>query len=334
MSISIEHRVESRSRRVLSAALASIALIAAPALVHAQQFPDKPMRVIVGSPPGALGDVLARITAQKLGDALGQPTIVDNRPGAAIAIAADAVAKSVPDGHTLFLTPDSSIVVNPFIYKKLPYDPIKDFKSVALLGKVTLVLVVSPTLEVKTMKEFIQKVKANPGKINFGSGGLGHTTQLAMEVVRNRLGLDMMHVPYKGTSPAIQATVTGEVGATIVGIAESMPLVKAGRIVPLATTGPLGKESFPNLPQLTDLHKDLDITPWFGLFVPAATPPAVIAKLNAEVNKFLTQPDVKQRFVDFGLMPSPGAPDALDQVIQADMARFGTLIKQLGITAD
>ena len=331
----IDYSHPSLSRRTALLHVLATGLTASANLpLWAQPLSSRPIRVVVGSPPGALGDVIARLIAQKLGEALGQPSIVDNRAGASGAIAADYVAKAPGDGHTLLVAPDAVMVVNPFVFPKLPYDPTKDFRSVALLGKATLVLLVSPALKGKTLAEFAQLVKSKPKALNFGSGGSGHPSHMAMELVASRLGLQMTHVPYKGTSLALQGLMAGDVDAVIVSMAEAMPQVKAGNVIPLATSGPAAKEVFPNLPEFKESHADLDIAVWFGVFTAASTPTDVVQRLNAEVNKALAQPDVAKRLADYGLTVTPGAPLVLDQLMTADRARFGPLVKALGITAN
>ncbi|WP_159594880.1 Bug family tripartite tricarboxylate transporter substrate binding protein [Hydrogenophaga sp. BPS33] len=320
------------TRRTLLRAMA--AGLAASTGLPAQAQGQSLLKVVVGSPPGALGDVIARLVAQKLGEQTGMANMVDNKAGASGAIAADAVAKSAGDGHTLLVAPDAVMVVNPFVFSKLSYDPTRDFRSVALLGKATLVLLVSPALKVKTLPEFVALVKSRPKEVNFGTGGPGHPSHMAMELVANRLGLQMTHVPYKGTSLALQGLMGGEVSAVIVSMAEAMPQVKAGNVVPIATSGPAAKEVFPDLPEFKQSHPDLDIAVWFGLFASAATPPERVARLNAEVNKMLAQPDVKKRLGEFGLTASNSAPAELDQLMVADRARFGPLVKALGLTAN
>lgn len=321
-------------RTALLRMLATGLAVSANLPVWSQPLSPRPLKVVVGSPPGALGDVIARLMAQKLGDALGQPSIVDNRAGASGAIAADYVAKAPGDGHTLLVAPDAVMVVNPFVFPKLPYDPTKDFRSIALLGKATLVLLVRPALKVKTLAEFVQLAKSKPKAINFGSGGPGHPSHMAMELIANRLGLQMTHVPYKGTSLALQGLIAGDVDAVIVSMAEAMPFVKGGNVIPLATSGPAAKEAFPNLPEFKESHVDLDIAVWFGVFTAASTPAEVVRRLNTEVNKALAQPDVAKRLADFGLTAMPGAPSVLDELMIADRARFGPLVKALGITAN
>jgi len=291
-------------------------------------------RVVVGSPPGALGDVLARLVAQKLGEATGQPAIADNKPGAAGAIAADIVAKSAGDGRTLLVYPDAVMVVNPFVYPKLPYDPLKDFQPVALLGKASFALIVSPKLKVKTIAELVQLAKSQPKAINFGSGGAGHPTHMVMELLNQKLGIQLTHIPYKGTSPSIQALLAGDVGAMICGVVEAMPHIKAGTVLPLAASGPAAKEIFPALPQFKDLHEDLDVSVWFGVSAPASTPRDVVSRLNAQINRALAEPDVQKRLGEFGLTPTPSAPAELERLTKLDLARFGPLVKSLGLVAN
>ena len=302
--------------------------------VLAQKFPSRAVRIVVGSPPGALGDVLARVIGQQLTELTNQPAIVENRPGAAIAIAAEVVAKSPGDGHTLLLAPDAAFVVNPFIYPKLPYDPARDFQPVALLGRASLVLLASPTLQVKTFDDFARRAKDRPKAINYGSGGVGHPTHIIMELVCDRTGIQLTNVPYSGTTPALQGLMRGDILAMISGFAEAMPQIRAGAVVPLAPSGPAAKDTFPTLPELKDLHSDLDVSVWFGVFAPAATPREVVLTLNAEFNKALAQPDVRKRFSDFGLIPEPGTPAEFEKLIKQDRERYEPLVKALRIVVE
>jgi len=321
------------TRRAAVLRLAAAGVAVSPAL-HALAQPAGTYRVIVGSPPGALGDVLARLVAQKLGEANGQPAIADNKPGAAGAIAADLVAKAPGDGRTLLVYPDAVMVVNPFVYPKLPYDPLKDFQPVAVLGKASLALIASPRLNVKTLSEFVQLAKSRPKAINFGSGGPGHPTHMVMELLNQKLGIQLTHVPYKGTSPAIQGLLGGEVGAMITGVVESMPHIKAGTVLPLAASGPAAKDIFPSLPQFKDLHDDLDVSVWFGVSAPASTPRDVVFRLNAQINKALGEVDVQKRLSEYGLMPTPSPSSELEKLVKLDLARFGPLVKSLGLVAN
>ncbi len=332
---SVSRNALQAARRAWFAGLGALlaGALAAP-MALAQEYPAKPIRLVVGSPPGALGDVLARLSSQHLGRSLGQPVVVENKPGAALAIAANTVAKAAPDGYTLLIAPDSATVVNPFLYQRLSYDPVKEFRSVGLVGKATLVLVVANSLNVGTVEELVGAARSRPGAINFGSGGSGHPTHLAMEMFANRMQVKLTHVPYQGTSPAIQALITGEIGTMIVGVAEAMPLISAGRIKVIAASGPQAKEKFPNLPELRSFHKDLDMSVWFGIHAPTATPQPIVDKLNAELNQMLRLPEVRSRLDEFGMLPLPGPASELDAIQETDRARFGPLVKALGLKVD
>lgn len=289
---------------------------------------------MVGNPAGGLGDVLARAVAQGLSDSTRQSFYVENKAGASGILAADTVAKAPSDGYTLLLATDGMIVVNQFVFPKMPYNPNKDLQSVALIGRATLVLVVNPDCGIKTIDEFIKQTKLKSNKLNYSSGGPGHPLHLAMELMKNRLGLTIAHIPYKGSAPAVQALLAGEVSAMIVGVAEAMQHIKAGKLIPLAATGPGAEENFPNLPQLKSLHPDLDIAPWFGLFAPAGTVPDTIGLLNEHVNRLLRTPEMQKRFGEYGVSPTPSNVAQLDSLIAAERTRYGPLVKALGITAE
>ena len=300
----------------------------------AQTPSARTLRLITGSPPGALGDVLPRLLGQKLTEAGTAQAIVDNRVGAAGALAASAVAKAAPDGQTLLVAPDAVMVANPFVYSKLTYNPERDFRGVSLLGKASLMLAVSPSLNVKSFAEFIQLAKAKPKSINYGTGGAGHPTHIIMELIANRLGFQVTHVPYKGTSPAMQGLLAGEIGAMIVGMAEGLPHLRTGKVLALGGSGPSVKEVLPGVPEFKEFHPDLDVSVWFGVFAPAATPQEVIASSSADIYKALAQPDVRKRLADYGLAPVQMSPAELDQFARTDRGRYGPLIKALGLTAD
>jgi len=315
-------------------ALAHAALAMPAGWVLAQPAKGRTTRLITGSPPGALGDVLARVVAEKLAEATGQPAVVDNRAGAAGAIAAEAVAKAPSDGQTLLVVPDTVMVSNPFVYRRLAYSPERDFRGVALLGKASLMLAVSPSLHVRTFPEFVQLVKSRPGAVNYGSGGAGHPTHVIMELIANRLSLQMTHVPYKGTSPAMQGLLGGEIGAMIVGMVEGLPQVRTGKVIALASSGPSAREMLPGVPELKEFHRDLDVSVWFGIFAPAATPRETIAAVSADIYKALAQPDVRKRLADYGLAVQALTPEELDQFAVNERARYGPLIKALGLVGE
>lgn len=321
-------------RRMTLKLLAAAAAVCCGVPAFAQKFPSKPIKILLGNPPGSLDDILARLIGPKITESTGEPVVVDNKPGAGATLAADQVAKAAGDGYTLLLCADSVMVFNPFVYPKLSYEASKDFQPVAMIGKASMMLVVNPNLNVKTFSELVALAKSKPKSLNYASAGTGSTMHIVMELMASRMGMELTHVPYKGPAPAIQAVMAGEVSAMIVGMAVGMPQVRAGKVVPLATSGPLGKETLPNLPEFKDGHPDLDVSTWFGVYAPASTPRDVVMALNGEINKSLGLPDVKKRLSDFGLVPLPSAPADLDQAARADRQRYGTLIKGLNLPTD
>lgn len=325
--------VDASRRRWLQAFLSACACWPAGQAL-AQPATGRTLRLVTGSPPGALGDVLPRLIGQKITEHSGTAVIIDNRLGAAGAIAAEAVAKAPADGQTLLVAPDTVMVANPFVYPRLVYNPERDFRAVSLIGKASLMLVVSPSLNVRTFAEFVQLVKSRPRAVNYGTGGAGHPTHVIMELVAQRLGLQMTHVPYKGTSPAMQGLLAGEIGAMIVGMAEGLPHLRTGKIIALAGSGPSTREVLPGVAEMKEFHPDLDVSVWFGIFAPVATPQAVVTSVSTEIGRALALPDVRKRMADYGLVVTPMSPAELDQLARSDRARFGPLIKSLGLTAD
>lgn len=297
-------------------------------------FPSRPVRLVLPSPPGSLVDVLARQFSTGMGEVLAQPVVVDNKPGAGGVIAADLVAKAPADGHTLLLATDSLLTINPFIYPQLSYDPRRDFKPVSLLGKASVVMVAHPSLGVKTPADLIRLARARPDSLNYGSGGQGHTTHLAMELFLKHAGVRLTHVAYRGTTPAMQALLGGEIGVVITGLAEALPHIRAGKVVALASSGPLGKGIFPDLPELKDIHPELDMAFWFAVLAPAQTPVPAIAALNAAVARSAQSAEVRQKLGEFGFTVMSSAPDVVDGLIVADLARYGPLIKSLNIKVE
>lgn len=292
------------------------------------------LKVVVGSPPGALGDLVARLVADKMGEQLGTSAIVDNKAGAAGLIAANVVAKSNGDGTTLLVAPDNVMVVNPLIYPHIPYNAQRDFAPIGILGKADLVLLANARSGIKSMQDLIRVAREKPGAITFSSGGVGHVTHLGVELIASRLGFKLRHVPYKGTSPAMAAVVAGDTDLMYSGAAGALPQIKSGRVVALAASGPHAKETFPGVPMLADFNPDLDITVWFGVFAPSKTPPDVVAKLNAALNAMLEKPEVVKRLTDFGMTTEPGPPEALAKLMTSDTARFAGLVKSLNISVE
>jgi tripartite-type tricarboxylate transporter receptor subunit TctC len=292
------------------------------------------LKLVVGSPPGALGDVVARLVADRMRATTGSPVVVDNKAGASGLIAAELVARSAGDGATLLVAPDNVMVVNPLIHRKLRYSPERDFRAVGVLGKATLVLVANPRLGLARMPDLLAAARAQPESLVYASGGAGHVTHIGVELMCAKLDIRLRHVPYKGTSPALAAVVGGECHLMLLGLSGALPLIKAGKLVALAASGPASKEHFPHLPSLKELHEDLDISVWFGIFAPAQTPSETVQKLNGIVNAILAQKEVVQRFSDYGMTTQPGSPAELEALVKSDTLRFAPIVKALNLSLE
>ena len=268
----------------------------------AHAWPTKPVRIVVAYPPGGGIDVLARQLADKLAPAWGQPVVVENRPGANTIVATDAVAKSAADGHTILMTTDATFSINPHLYPKLPYDAQRDFTPVTMLVLLQQLLVAHPSLPANNLAELIALAKAKPGAINYASYGSGSQPHLAGEMLKNKAGIDLVHVPYKGISLAVPAVIAGEVQLTFAGIATSMPQLKAGRIKAIATGGATRSPLLPQVPTFTELgYPEVETHAWFGLFVPAGSPGGAVARIHQDTKKILEESDFRQKqLVDKG----------------------------------
>ena len=300
----------------------------------AQEYPTKPVRVIVPNAPGSLNDTVARLVFAKVSERLGQQFIVDNRSGAGGSVAAELVAKAPGDGYTLINAVNTIMVVNPYLYSKLAYDPIRDFEPVSMLVKISEILVVHPSLGVKSVDDFVRLAKSRPRQINYCSGGNGHPTHLLMELFQRKAGIQLIHVPYKGTSPAIQALVSGEVAAFNIGIGLARPHIMSGKIFALAKTGFPSKDAFPEVPALTAMFPDAEYIPWQALFAPKRTPKQIVAKLNAAIGAALAAPDVQARFKELDLTATPSSVAQLEQAVRADMNVNRELVKSIGLKLD
>lgn len=312
-------------------AMALAALFAASA---AAQYPTRPIKLVVPIPPGGAPDISARVVGQRLAEVLGQPVVVENRPGSNGNIALELVAKSAPDGYTLGLLADSMIAINPHLYKQMPADPLKDLVPVASVVSNQWVLSVNPAVPVKNFQEFIEYARrANP-PLAYASGGNGSIHQLAMEMLKQRAGINLIHIPYKGGAPAATATVAGEVAAMFSGTS-SAPQIKAGRLRALAVTGLRRAAEFPALPTIGEFYPGYEVTIWLGLFAAAGTPQAVLATLHAAVNKVLGEPEVKAKLnAAGGLEPYISTPEEFAALIRRDYERYGKVVKDVGVTVD
>jgi tripartite-type tricarboxylate transporter receptor subunit TctC len=316
-------------RNLLAAAFA--ALLSASA---AAQYPSHPVKLIVPIPPGGAPDISARVLGQRLGELLGQPVIVENHPGSNGTIAMDIVAKSAPDGYTLGLLADSMITINPHLYKTLQTDPLKDLAPVASVVSNQWVLSVNPAVPVKTFAEFIDYARRADPPLAYASGGNGSIHQLAMEMLKQRAGINLIHVPYKGGSPATTATVAGETAAMFAGTS-SAGQIRSGKLRALAVTGAKRSELFPELPTIGEIYPGYEVAIWLGLFAAAATPEPVIAKLHDQVNKALAEPEVRTRLnAAGGLEPYALTVQEFSALIRRDYDRYGKIVREVGITVD
>jgi len=315
-------------------AFAAAALVA-PLSASAQAYPTKPVRMVVPFPPGGSLDIAGRLIAQKLSEAWGQSVVVENKPGAGGNIGADLVAKSPPDGYTILLGALSTHAVNPSLYRTMPYDAAKDFAPITLIAVTPNVLVVNAASPVNNVKEFIAYAKANPGKLAFGSGSNGSAGHLAGELFKVETGTDAVHIPFKGGAPATQALLAGDTQFMFDNLANAMAQVKAGKLKALAVTTARRSPLAPDLPTMAEAGlPGFDISTWYGFFAPAGTPPAIVARWNADVTKILNSPDVRAKFVADGADPSPNTPEQFSQMIAAELAKYAKIVKASGAKVD
>ena len=309
-----------------------ICLTAAALPALAQGYPSKP---VVPYPPGGPLDTVARLLGQKVAECIGQPVIVENKPGAGGNIGADAVAKSPADGYTILMGAVATHAINPTLYSKIPYDPIKDFTPITLIGVTPNVLVINSALPVKDVREFIAYAKANPGKLNFGSGSSGSAGHLAGELFKSMAGVDMAHIPYKGAAPAMQDLIAGQIQLMFDNMASALPQVKGGKIRALAVTTPRRSIYAPDLPTIAESGlPGFDVSTWFGLFAPANTPKEAVARLHDEFVRALALPDVKEKFANLGIEPVGNKPEEFAAYIKAEAAKYGEVIRKSGARVD
>ncbi|MCU4118655.1 tripartite tricarboxylate transporter substrate binding protein [Variovorax sp. N23] len=316
----------------LACALAVAAVL--PAQAQAQTYPSKQITIVVPASPGGAIDLAARLIGQKLTEAWGQPVVIDNRAGATGIIGTDLVAKSPPDGHMLVLVA-SSHAINPSMVKKLPFDTVKSFEPVALTHVVPLVLIVSPTLPVKSVKELIAYGKANPGKLSFASSGNGGAPHFSGELFKSMAGLDMTHIPYKGSTLAHPDLISGRTSLMFDTVAAANVQIKADRLRALAVTTTKRSSVLPDVPTMQEAGvAGYETSTWGGLLAPAGTPKATVAKLNAEVNKILAMPDVRKTLQDNGIEPGSGTPQQFGGFIGTEMVKWSKVAKDAGIQAE
>jgi tripartite-type tricarboxylate transporter receptor subunit TctC len=320
--------------RVLSIFCGLYLALACPQL-QAQGFPAKPLRLVVTLPPGGATDITARIIAGKLGEVLGQTVVVENRPGAGGQIGAEQVVKANPDGYTLLFGGINSHGISPALYKKQPYDHIRDFAPISLASTTPNVLVVHPSVPAKTMAEFIAYAKANPGKLDYGSSGIGQSPHLTMELFKSLTGINLNHVPYKGGGQYVLALFTGEVPVMFDNLPGELANIQSGKVRALAVTSAKRAPQLPDVPTVAESGlPGFEVTVWFGFFAPAATPKPVIAQLNAAIVKALTAPDLKAKLAQQGAEAAPSTPEELAALVRSETVKWAKAVKDSGATAD
>jgi tripartite-type tricarboxylate transporter receptor subunit TctC len=321
-------------RQLLGIAMIATILLACGALQARAEYPDHLVKVLVPIPPGGAPDLVARLVAQAMSEAFGQAVVVENRPGANGNLAAEAVAKAPPDGYTLLSGADSGIVINPHVYAKLSFDTLKDLVPVASIATNQFILAVNPKVPARTFPEFIDYArKANP-PLAYASGGVGSQQHFAMEVLKHRAGINLLHVPYRGGTPSATATIGGETQVLFAG-ASSAGQFEAGNLRPLAASGKARSKRFPDIPTIGEFYPGFDVDIWLGLFAPAGTPDAVVRKIRQAVHAALRRPDLAEKLnVSGSLEPLILEPEAFDALIRRDYEKYGALVKQFDIKLD
>ncbi len=298
------------------------------------QFPARPLTIIVPIPPGGAPDIAARVLGQKLSEALGQAVVVENRAGANGNIAGELLAKAQPDGHTLALMADSQIAINPHLYSRMPFDTLRDFVPVHSVAVNQFVLAINPSVPAKSFQEFIELARTSKPPLAYASGGNGSQHHLTMEMLKQRAGIELVHVPYRGGAPATTATVAGDTAAMWAG-SSNAPQIKAGRLRALAVSGGKRSLQYPELPTIGEFYPGFENSIWLGLFGPANIPPGVLDRLRVEIRRALESPDVKARFNSAGgLEPYVATPEEFQAVIRRDHAKYAKVVKDLGIKVD
>lgn len=320
--------------RLVSCILAAVPAFSGPAQAQGPAFPTRPIRMIVSAAAGGITDIMARLIQEPVGRGLGQPMIVENKVGAGGIIAVDYVAKSAPDGYTLVIVNVSNAAIAPWINKNLPYDPLKDFVGVAAVAEAPTIVAINDKVPVKTLKEFIEYAKKNPGKINYGSAGNGTGPHLAAEVLSHLTGIKMVHVPYKGAAPASIDLAAGRVQLGMIAIGSARGQIAAGQVRVLAVAAPTRLAVLPDVPTFDQAGvSGYDVTNWFGVLAPAGTPRDIVELLNRQINQALEDPLVVQRLADGGILPLKESVQQFQRRIIADHAKWRDIVRIAGITA-
>jgi tripartite-type tricarboxylate transporter receptor subunit TctC len=302
---------------------------------QAQVWPTKPMRIIVMYGPGSTLDIIARLIGPKYSESLGQPVIVENRPGAGGAIGMDMAAKAAPDGHTLTIGATGPSVTNPLLYPKIPFDPLRDFTYISQLATGPAVIAVHPSIPAHTLKDLVALAKSRPGQLNYGTPGVGTSPHLAGELLKMVTGANIVHIPYKGNAEAITDLLGGQISIVFTGVPPVVPLVQAGRVKLLATTGEKRVPALPQLPTIAETgYAAAGMSIWYGLVAPAGVPREIVTRLNKEAHRVMALPDIKERFVQLGTEPVTGTPEAFTQLVRDELAKWGKVIKAANIKVE
>jgi tripartite-type tricarboxylate transporter receptor subunit TctC len=301
-------------------ALAATALDAGRAQEDPSRYPTRAIHIVVGFTPGGGNDLIARIVGQKLSESLGQPVVIDNKPGAGAIVATEHVAKSAPDGYTLLVGASGAMAINPAVYARLPYDPLRDFVPVSELGSFPLILVVNASSPIRSVAELVAFAKANPDKTNYASSSAAF--QLVTELFKQKTGAPMQEIPYKGANDSVMAVISGQVTATIADAGPVSTQIKGGKVRPLAVAAPSRTEDFPDVPTMKEAGADVDAVLWSGIFAPRQTPPAIVKKLESELMRIVRQPDVAARLKPLGILPVGNSSAEFADILASDIARW------------
>ncbi len=315
--------------------LIAIAALAGAGSVYAQPYPSKSIRYVVPYAPGGSTDIVARVLALKLSEAMGQQVVVDNRPGAGGSIGADIVAKSPPDGYTMVTAVTGIMAINQFLYRKLPFDPEKDFAPVTQVGSLPLILVVHPSLPAKSVREFIAIAKAKPGQLNYGSSGVGTATHMTTELFKTMAGVDLVHIPYKGSGQVMGDVIGGQLALIFDQVVSSLPHVQGGKLRMLGITSAKRFQSLPDLPTIAESGvPGYESISWAGVAVPAGTPKEIVARLHVEIVKVLAMPDIRERFLRDGIETVGSTPEQFAEHIRRERIKWAKVVKDSGAKAD
>jgi tripartite-type tricarboxylate transporter receptor subunit TctC len=321
--------------RIFAALVMSFAVCGLSQVAHAQAFPSKPIKIVVTFPLGGAPDILARLLGSKMQENWGQPVIVDNRAGAGGNIGADYVAKSPADGYTVVMGTVGTHAINASLYSKMPYDPVRDFAPVILVAQTPNLLVVNPAVPAKTVQELIDYAKASPGKVFFGSPGVGTSIHVSGELFNTMAGVKTVHVPYKGRQFAIPDLLAGQIQMMFDNMPSALPLAKEGKLRALAVTSARRHPAAPEIPTMSESGlPGFDATSWFAVYAPAGTPADVVAKLNGEFNRIMTLADVKEKLAGIGLDVAGGSPEALGSYTRSELAKWAKVVRESGAKAD